>query len=144
MSVKDTSAIQSGINLLPMLCLIIPGAIVVALITSRINHFRWAIWCGWLITTAGAGLFILLDIDTKTPVWAGIFVVFGVGNGISLTSVNIGIQAISKSEDCGRAASMYTFVRSLGMSVGVAVSAPLLLPVEILHNDFSLSFEKLC
>lgn len=32
-----------------------------------------------------------------------------------LTSVNVGIQAISKPEDCAMAASMYEFLRSLGM-----------------------------
>lgn len=47
---------------------------------------------------------------------------FGVGSGMLLSSVNFGIQTISRSEDCGRAACMYTFVRSMGMSIGVAVS----------------------
>lgn len=39
-----------------------------------------------------------------------------------LTSVNIGIQAISRVEDSVMAASMYGFMRSLGMPVGVAVA----------------------
>lgn len=46
---------------------------------------------------------------------------FGVGSGMVLTSVNVGIQAISKVEDCAMAASMYGFFRSLGMPIGVAV-----------------------
>ena len=63
-----------------------------------------------------------------------------------LSSVNFGIQAIVKTEDCGRAASMYAFMRTLGMTIGVAVGgtvfenfmaqklAELLLPVEISRN----------
>jgi len=37
-------------------------------------------------------------------------------------SLNVGIQAISKPEDAAMAASMYGFLRSLGMPIGVAVS----------------------
>jgi len=122
MSVRDTVPIQSGINIFPVLFLLLPGSIVVSIITTRIGRFRWAIWCGWIIATAGCGLLTLLDLHTKTAVWTGVFVVFGVGSGMLLSSVNFGIQTISRSEDCGRAACMYTFVRSMGMSIGVAVS----------------------
>jgi hypothetical protein len=125
MSVRDATPIQSGVNIFPVLFLLLPGSIVVSIITTRIVRFRWAIWGGWLITTAGCGLFTLLHQHTKTALWAGAFVVFGVGSGMLLSSVNFGIQAISNPEDCGRAACMYSFVRSMGMSIGVAVS-PLL------------------
>src|SRR2546423_13929193 len=43
------------------------------------------------------------------------------GSGVVLISVNFGIQAIVKTEDCGRATSMYAFIRTLGMTIGVAV-----------------------
>lgn len=105
---------------------------LVSILSTSLGHFRWAIWGGWVLTTAGSGLMILFGQDTKTPVWAGIFAVFGVGNGMVLTSVNIGVQAISRAEDCGRAASMYAFVRTLGMSVGVAVCISLPLIVRCL------------
>jgi len=133
MSVRDTAPIQSGINIFPVLFLLLPGSIVVSIITTRIGRFRWAIWSGWVITTAGCGLFTLLDLHTKTAVWAGVFVVFGVGSGMLLSSINFGIQSISKSEDCGRAACMYSFVRSMGMSIGVAVST-LFLPLSHLFR----------
>ncbi|PMD19338.1 MFS general substrate transporter, partial [Hyaloscypha hepaticicola] len=123
MSVRDTAPIQSGINIFPVLFLLLPGSIVVSIVTTRIGRFRWAIWSGWVITTAGCGLFTLLDLHTKTAVWTGVFIVFGVGSGMLLSSINFGIQAISKSEDCGRAACMYSFVRSMGMSIGVAVGS---------------------
>jgi len=36
--------------------------------------------------------------------------------------LNVGIQAISKPEDAAMAASMYGFLRSLGMPIGVALA----------------------
>lgn len=64
-----------------------------------------------------------------------------------LTSVNVAIQAISRVEDSAMAASMYGFMRSLGMPIGVVVSGTVFqnamssklkalgLPVEIAHDS---------
>lgn len=106
----------------PAVCFLIPGSIVVAALTARLGRFRWAIWLGWAITTTACGLFIIFDLHTRLVVIALALAVFGVGSGMVLTSVNVGIQAISRVEDCAMAASMYGFFRSLGMPIGVAVS----------------------
>ncbi|KAK1995829.1 major facilitator superfamily transporter [Colletotrichum falcatum] len=121
LSVRFVTPTQSGLNLFPVTCLLLPGSIIVSVLTSRLGRFRWAIWSGWAITAAGCGLLVLLDEDTSTTMWAVYLAVFGIGNGMVLTSVNVGTQAISRVEDCGRAACMYAFARTLGMSVGVAV-----------------------
>ncbi|KAK2048397.1 major facilitator superfamily transporter, partial [Colletotrichum somersetense] len=121
LSVRFVTPTQSGLNLFPVTCLLLPGSIIVSVLASRLGRFRWAIWSGWAITAAGCGLLVLLDENTSTTMWAIYLAVFGIGNGMVLTSVNVGTQAISRVEDCGRAACMYAFMRTLGMSVGVAV-----------------------
>ncbi|KAK8118867.1 uncharacterized protein PG998_003493 [Apiospora kogelbergensis] len=121
MAVRATTPTQSGINLLPVSCCLVPGSIVVSILASRLGRFRWAVWSGLILTAAGCGLLQDLDENTDTAVWAAIFALFGIGNGMMLTSVNVAIQAISTPEDCGRAAAMYAFMRTLGMSIGVAV-----------------------
>ncbi|ORY14390.1 major facilitator superfamily-domain-containing protein [Clohesyomyces aquaticus] len=122
MAVLGTSPTTSGIDLFPALFFIMPGSVIVAVITTRLGRFRWAIWAGWSIATFGAGLLILLDLHTKTAVWAVALAVFGMGCGMVLTSVNVAIQAISEVEDAAMAASMYGFMRSLGMPIGTAIS----------------------
>jgi MFS family permease len=122
MSVHHKSSTDAGIDLFPALCLMIPGSIVVAGLTTRLGRFRWAIWAGWAITTTACGLMLLFNLHTKTVVFAIVLAVFGIGCGMILTSVNVGIQAISRPEDCAMAASMYGFFRSLGMPLGVAVA----------------------
>lgn len=73
------------------------------------------------MTTLGAGLLLLLGTHSTPAVWVTIFIIFGLGNGALLSAINFSIQAIAYPGDAGRAASMYTFFRSLGMAVGVAV-----------------------
>jgi len=122
MSVRDASPTRAGIDIFPALFMLLPGSIVVAALTTRLGRFRWAIWIGWALTTLGTGLLLLLDLHTKYVVLAVVLGIFGVGSGMVLTSVNVGIQAISKVEDAAMAASMYGFMRSLGMPLGVAIS----------------------
>jgi hypothetical protein len=121
MAARLKSPIEAGVDIFPFMCAFLPGSAVVSLLITRLGRFRWAIWVGWAIATLGAGLLILLDQNTKTPAWAGIEVVFGLGSGMVLSSVNFGIQAIVRTRDCGSAASMYAFMRTLGMTIGVAV-----------------------
>ncbi|KAF2010030.1 MFS general substrate transporter [Aaosphaeria arxii CBS 175.79] len=137
MSARGVSAIKSGVDLLPALVLFLPGSIIVATLTTRLGRFRWALWVGWAIMTLGSGLWILLDEDVKTAVWAVALAVFGVGAGMVLTSVNVAIQAIAHVEDAAMAASMYGFFRSLGMPIGVILAG------TIFQNVMSTRLETL-
>ncbi|KAK1776661.1 major facilitator superfamily domain-containing protein [Copromyces sp. CBS 386.78] len=146
-AVRFTSPTQSGLNIFPVTCLLLPGSIIISLMTSRLGRFRWSIWSGWVLATIGCGLLHYLRQDTKTAIWAVILAIFGIGHGMLLTSVNVGIQAISRVEDAGSAAAMYAFMRTLGMSLGVAIGGTVFqnvmvkrlgelgLPVEIAHNS---------
>ncbi|KAF2264137.1 MFS general substrate transporter [Lojkania enalia] len=122
MAVRGSSSVKAGIDVFPALFLLIPGSILVSILSTRLGRFRWAIWGGWAITILGTGLMIMFNEDTKTPVWSTVLAVLGIGCGMILTSVNVGIQAISKIEDCAMAASMYGFMRSVGMPIGVSLS----------------------
>jgi fucose permease len=126
MSVRGSSPVRAGIDLFPAVCLLVPGSVVVAVLTSRLGHFRWAIWLGWGVTVVACGLFTLFDERTEMAVFALALAIFGAGNDMVLTSVNVATQAIAaqtiaKAEDRAMAACMYGFMRSLGMPIGIAV-----------------------
>ena len=120
-SVRFQSPIQASVCLLPISCSLLPASAVVSRIISRTGQYRWALWSGWTMNTLGAGLLLLLDGSTPTYAWTMIFLVFGVGNGSLLSAINFSVQTSSGSRNAGRAASMYTFVRSFGMAIGVTV-----------------------
>ncbi|KAF7502978.1 hypothetical protein GJ744_004765 [Endocarpon pusillum] len=124
MAVHLATATKAGINIFPVTCFLLPSSAIVSVLITHLGRFRWALYLGWTITTLGSGLTILIAIrgeNIKTAQWVGIFIVFGLGNGVVLTSVNFAIQSIARGEDCARAASMYVFFRTLGMTIGVAV-----------------------
>lgn len=115
------SPTQAGLDIFPVTCLLLPGSIVISILTTRTGRFRWSLWMGWAISSVACGLLVLFDDVTPTPVWAVVLAVFGIGMGMLLTSINVGIQAISSVQDAGRAAAMYAFMRTVGMSIGVAI-----------------------
>lgn len=117
---RSYSPIGSGTAIFAVTCLLLPGSAVVSILITRLGHFRWAIWIGWAVATTGTGLFILLHVHLTKAAWIAACMVFGLGNGMVLSSLNFGIQAVVRAEDAGRAASMYAFLRTLGMALGVA------------------------
>ena len=121
MAVPLKSPIAAGVLLFPASCFMLPGSAVVSQLITRFGHFRWAIWSGWVIATLGCGLLIFFDQHTSLGVWIAALLVWGLGNGIVLSAINFGIQAIVDTEDTGRAAAMYAFMRTLGMAIGVAI-----------------------
>lgn len=121
MAVLGATSIQAGIGLFPAVCLLVPTAAITAFSITRCGQYKWAIWLGWIVTTFACGLFVLFDNETSGVAFAFILALFGIGNGMVLTGVNTGVQAMAVHNDPAMAASMYGSMRSLGMPLGVAV-----------------------
>lgn len=64
----------------------------------------------------------LLGVDTRIHTWVLVFIVFGLGHGLILISLNFSVQAMADTQNVAYAAAMYTFTRTLGVCIGVAVA----------------------
>ena len=77
-------------------------------------------WVGWILTTVGLGLLIILKETTTTPQWIFISLAAGLGTGILYSAQSFAVQAAASNSDLPFAAAMYSFFRSLGQTFGVA------------------------
>jgi hypothetical protein len=84
-AVHDYSSIIAGVALFPATFTAAPSAIAAGLLMTKTKAFRWAVWLGWILTTLGLGLLLLLEITTSIPQWIFIIGVSGVGLGIVRT-----------------------------------------------------------
>ncbi|KAF2489088.1 MFS general substrate transporter [Lophium mytilinum] len=146
LAVHLLSPISAGVSILPTTLALVPASVAVGAIVSRVGNFRWAVWSGWVFTTLAHGLMILWDVHTSTAVWVVIMIILGLGHGLVLNAQNFATQAIAKPKQEGEAASMYAFLRSLGMALGVGVGGSVFqnvmkvklghfhLPLEIASN----------
>lgn len=108
-------------SLIPATGAMVPMSIVSGIIMRRLGKFRWAIWSGWAITILSTGLIILLDTNIQNYGWILILITTGIGYGLLLMSLNYCIQIWADSKEASNAALMYTFLRSCGICLGVAI-----------------------
>lgn len=127
---------MAGVYFTPITAGLIPASMAVGIAISRLGRFRWAIWSAWAVNLLGAGLLIILDVETKRYAMILIFLVVGIGTGPLVTSLNFGIQANTKVEDVAYASALFAFLRSVGMCLGVAIGG------TIFQNELSRELRK--
>ena len=120
-SVLQYTPILSGVSQLAVSFGFLPASAVTGILITRLNRYRWAIWIGWGLTTLGTGLTILFSTPIATAGWVIIFIMTGVGQGLLLTSLIFSAQATTVPENHAHAAATFSFFRTFGQSVGVAI-----------------------
>ncbi|KAK6950127.1 hypothetical protein Daesc_008453 [Daldinia eschscholtzii] len=121
-AVKEYSPIISGVAILPETGLVAPVSVIAAVLCTRFGKYRWALWSGWVCTTAGSGLLFILSPTTSVPGWIFLNFLVSIGTGILFPAMSLGTQAASRPQDSGHTAGFFSFLRVFGQAIGVAVS----------------------
>lgn len=108
--------------MLPETLTVAPAGMAVGVAVSFTGRYRWSVWIGWILTTLGAGLLLLLEPGTGTAAWIFINVPIGMGTGMLFPALSLSIQAACTPALNGQAAAFFSFLRTFGQSTGVAVS----------------------
>jgi hypothetical protein len=133
---KGMSPVKAGIALFPWTFTTGPAAIVVGLLIAKTGKYRWAIWLGWTLAAGGIGLLTTFEADTPASLWIPISMVSGLGMGILYSAMSFAIQAAASNRDLPFAAALYSFFRSFGQMLGVAVGG------VIFQNQVKYNLEK--
>lgn len=121
MACKLYSPILAGTGLLPFAVTVVPVSGITGPLITRRGHYRWSIWLGWSASVLGSGLLIILDVSTHPAAWVVIFMCAGAGQGLLLIGHSVAIQASCRARDAAHAVSMYSFMRSFGLCLGVII-----------------------
>jgi uncharacterized membrane protein YuzA (DUF378 family) len=113
---------MSAVAALPETLTIVPAGIIVGALATITGRYRWALWIGWSLTTIGAGLLCLLEPDTPVRHWIPLNIPVGIGTGMLFPSMALAIQAACTPALNAQATAFYSFLRTFGQSVGVAVA----------------------
>lgn len=117
------SAERSGVSLLPMSLVSIPGSAAAAMVVSRWGKFRWVHLVGESIFTVGLGLFALQSPGTTVAEWATFQSIAALGGGMVLDTLLPAFQAPVPESDQAAATAAWAFIRTVGGVWGVAVPA---------------------
>lgn len=120
-AVQGYRPIIAGIALFPETFTVAPLAIITGCMVTKTGKYKWAILLGFALTTLGVLLNLRLDINTSVPAWILLTTVSGVGLGILFGSMEFAVQAASSDADQAFAVATFSFFRTFGQAVGVAV-----------------------
>ncbi|MCE5291900.1 MAG: MFS transporter [Nocardiaceae bacterium] len=118
--VQHQTATQSGLLLLPMMLPMMVTSMLSGQITSRLGHVKILPIIGGLALTAGMLLLANIDVHTSKTTVALFMAVMGVGTGFMMQPSMLIAQNSITLRDMGSGMGANTFLRTMGMTVGVA------------------------
>ncbi|KAI1209522.1 MFS general substrate transporter [Annulohypoxylon truncatum] len=113
----------SGVALLPMSLVAIPGAAIAAVAISRWGRYKPVHIGGFALFSLGLGLFTLQSPDSTIAQWASYQCVAALGGGVLLNSQLPAFQSAVPESDQAAASAAWGFIRSFGWVWGVAIPA---------------------
>ncbi|KAF2121675.1 major facilitator superfamily domain-containing protein [Lophiotrema nucula] len=125
-AVKGTSAVGSGIRNLPMMLSAVLLSILAGVLVTVQGHYAPYLYVGTVLMSIGAGLLSTWNPDTKSSVWIGYQILFGVGVGVCLQQPMVAVQTVLDIKDVPVGASLIVFIQSLGGAMFVSVGETVL------------------
>src|SRR5947208_4316042 len=117
--VVGSSATSSGLILTPLMLTSVVGSIVSGQLVSRLGRYKWIAIVGMLISVAGTGLLVRLDVNSTNNDVLLAMLVFGLGMGFSLSLYTLIVQN-ALPRKIGQATSTLVFFRSIGGTIALA------------------------
>jgi hypothetical protein len=124
-AVKGTTAIQSGIDVIPMVLALVIGAIISGGIITRTGYYVPFMFVSTILMSTGSGLITTFDVSTSHSKWIGYQVLFGFGLGAGMQQANLAAQTVLEKKYVPMGISLMFFAQSLGGAVFVCVGQSL-------------------
>ncbi|KAI1862721.1 uncharacterized protein JN550_010058 [Neoarthrinium moseri] len=113
---------RSGIMLLPTILALLPAAIIGGLLLTKFGRYKPILVMGFALIIIGLGLFSLLDQNSSTGAWVGFQVIESIGAGLAIPTLLPALLAPLTDKDTALATGTWAFMRTFGVTWGVAVA----------------------
>jgi EmrB/QacA subfamily drug resistance transporter len=120
--VKQESPTRAGLQLTAFMAGLMGSSLIVGRVMMRTGRYKVFPIFGTAIMFVAALLFSTLGVDTSIPRVMTYMVVMGVGLGLTMQMLVIAVQNALPAKDMGLSTSSVTFFRSMGGTMGAAVS----------------------
>lgn len=112
-AVQGTSAVESGIRLLPMMIPVVIASVVSGKLISSTGYYAPFMIAGVCLTAVGAGLITTFNIYTSAGMWIGYQVIYGFGFGLCGQTPNMAAQTVLSKKEVAIGASFMLFGQQL-------------------------------
>jgi len=121
-AVLNATPSRSGVQLLPTILFMIPGAIAGGTLLSKFGRYRPLQHGGLALMIIGFGLLTLLDADSNTGQWVGYQLLGALGTGLALPVLLPAVQAPLTEEDTALCTATWSFMRTYGFIWGATIA----------------------
>lgn len=135
---RGDSAIKSGISILPIIMAQIVTSFSSGFLVSRYSCYRLNLIFGYALWTIASGLLTQIKPDTSDARLIGYQVLSGFGSGQTTQTSLVAIQAAVKRNEMAVVTGARNYLRMLGSTLAVAVSATIVNNVvRYVHATFA-------
>lgn len=120
-SIRGSSAIQSGIELLPMLLGLVISSVVVGGLITAVGYYTPFLIGSTAILAVGAGLITTYSAEISTSKWIGYQIIAGIGLGAGFQVPQAAVQTVLAQGDIPVGSSAIIFFQNLGGSIFISV-----------------------
>ncbi|KAI6085886.1 MFS general substrate transporter [Hypoxylon rubiginosum] len=121
-SVKDDSAVMSGVHILPTIVSQVIFAMCSGVTIEALGYYLPWVLSGTALTAIGQGLLSMISPSTEVKDWVGYQIILGVGCGAAATSSYIAIQNLVPAAQIPIAMAILIFCQNLGGAVLLIVA----------------------
>ncbi len=132
-AVKGVTAVQSGIDTLPLVLALVMASIMGGALTQITGYYVPQLIACSIIMSIGAGLLTTFQIDTGSGKWIGYQVLFGLGLGLGMQQPGMAAQTCLDKKDVTIGVSLMFFMQGLGGSIFISVGQTILTHSLVSH-----------
>jgi MFS family permease len=136
-AIKGVSAMQSGINTIPLVLSVVAGSIMSGGLVQRIGYYTPFMILGSCLMAVGTGLVTTWNMNTSSSMWIGYQVIVGFGVGCTMQHPNIAVQTVLPRHDVPIGTAVLSLFQTLGGAVFTAVGQNLYI------DKFSAGLERI-
>lgn len=120
-SVRGSSAMTAGLQLLPFMLMTVLSSIIVGAMVTAVGYYTPFLIGSTAICATGTGLITLYDINMSTANWIGYQTVVGAGIGAGLQIPMTAVQTVLNPEDIPVGTAIVMFLQTLGGAIFIAI-----------------------
>ncbi|KAH8703359.1 putative MFS aflatoxin efflux pump [Talaromyces proteolyticus] len=120
-SIKGTTAVQSGIRLLPTMLSTVVASMLSGAVTPKIGYYTPLAIIGTCLMSIGAGLITTWHVDTSAGKWIGYQILYGFGLGMCFQTPNLAVQTVMPKKDVPIGLALMLFTNLLASAVFISV-----------------------
>lgn len=121
-AVKGASAVQSGIDNLPMLISVVIMSILAGAAVSIFGYYTPWMILSTVLMSVGYGLASTLKPDSREGLWIGYQILAGAGMGFGMQQPLMAMQAVLSNKDLPTGTAIIVFMQTIGGSLFVSVA----------------------